>query len=96
MSGEAENNWHLSKTIPISIILGMVVQVAALVWWGGQIESRVSVAERDIGRVERQQEAALRVAQSQAESLATIRAEISGLRGDMNRLIRVVERGAGP
>lgn len=95
MQIDADKAWHLDKKVPVAIIAVLLMQVAGLVWWGSQIESRVSVAERDITRVERQQETARRAAQLQAVQLGRIEENLSAMRTDIQRLIETLDRRTG-
>ena len=40
-----EEEWHLSKAIPVSIIIYLTVQTIGAVWWFSKIDSRVSYLE---------------------------------------------------
>jgi len=37
-----ENSWHLSKGIPIGLILALVLQSGAILWWSAKIDSQVT------------------------------------------------------
>jgi len=42
MSKEQNNNsWHLSKSVPVSLILALVIQAAAIVWTVSQMQSSI-------------------------------------------------------
>jgi hypothetical protein len=38
--------WHLSKEVPISLFLGMVVQAVAVIWFISALHSRVDANEQ--------------------------------------------------
>ena len=38
-------SWHLSKSVPISVILFLLAQTVGVLIWGVKIDSRVSVLE---------------------------------------------------
>jgi hypothetical protein len=40
--------WHLDKRVPISLIITLLAQTVAIVWWAAAIEGRVSVLEVNI------------------------------------------------
>lgn len=42
---EKNENWHLDKKVPLSIILTIFVQTIGLVWWAVQLDSRVNAME---------------------------------------------------
>jgi hypothetical protein len=37
--------WKIDKHIPIAVILAMVMQTFAIIWWAAQMEARVNVLE---------------------------------------------------
>jgi len=44
----SDSSWHLDKRVPISIIVALLAQSAAIVWWGSQLQIRVELIEADI------------------------------------------------
>lgn len=44
MNGEGER-WHLSKAVPVSIIMFLIVQTIGLVIWATKLDSRVATLE---------------------------------------------------
>jgi len=47
-----EESWHLSKSVPISFILAIVMQTLALVWYVSNLDSNVETNTREIARHE--------------------------------------------
>ena len=39
------SEWHLDKRVPVSLILGLLLQTATIIWWGARIDARVSAIE---------------------------------------------------
>ena len=85
--------WHLDKRVPVAIILGLVMQAAGFGWWAATLDQRVSVAERNITRLEAQTDALTNLAQVQAVQLGRIEENINAMRQDIGRLISIWERG---
>ena len=50
----ANENWHLSKTIPIAFLFGIAAQTVVLVWYIAGVVNMVEVNTRDIERQETQ------------------------------------------
>ena len=47
-SGDDESmkdGWHLDKKVPLSIIIALLIQTAALVMWGAKLDMRVAAVE---------------------------------------------------
>lgn len=39
------HEWKIDKHIPIAVIMAMVMQTFAIIWWAAQMEARVNVLE---------------------------------------------------
>ena len=52
MSESGDDDWHLSKSVPISFILAIVIQTFGVVWFMSSLESSVTLNARDIARYE--------------------------------------------
>ncbi len=51
MSGRFEDmkeGWHLDKKVPLSIIVTLLVQTAALIMWGAKLDGRVAQVEQSV------------------------------------------------
>ena len=91
-----EGQWHLDKRVPIALILAMVGQVAVVVWGAAvmfkDIEANRTGIESLSGRVSTLD----RAASAQAVQLGRIEENIRGMRGDVNRLLGILERRFQP
>ena len=83
----SDNEWHLSKSVPVTFILAIVAQTIALIWFVATLRNDVDVNRDSINRnltsIEQNQEqiAELRVVvQSQAVTLARIDENIKAIR----------------
>lgn len=47
-----EESWHLSKSVPITFILAIVVQTFGMIWYVSTLDSNVTLNARDIARHE--------------------------------------------
>lgn len=45
---EMKEGWHLDKKVPLSIIVALLVQTAALIMWGTKLDSRVATIEQSV------------------------------------------------
>ena len=52
MSESGDDDWHLSKSVPISFILAILLQTLGVVWFMSSLESSVTLNARDIARYE--------------------------------------------
>jgi Tfp pilus assembly protein PilO len=82
----SEDSWHLSKSVPITLIFGLLVQGAAIVWTVSMMMSDIEsnreeiiVLEKRIGRIEVS-------VQNQAISLARIDENIKAIRSSVEKM----------
>jgi len=89
--GEREQ-WHLSKSVPVSIIVVLVAQFAGFVWTFSTLSGDVSRAQADISRIDRQVEVMRASSAEQAQQLARIEERLGALHGSVDRLVHALER----
>ena len=56
-----EAKWHLDKRIPIALIVAIVVQTMAAVWWAGTSSARLDSIERRVEQMTPQAERIVRM-----------------------------------
>lgn len=79
-----QTSWHLSKSVPITLIVAIVAQTGALIWFISKIDSRIQALEHAaVLQRERDnsQDAAAR------EALASLRSDIREVDRKLDRLI---------
>jgi molecular chaperone GrpE (heat shock protein) len=85
-------HWHLSKSVPVSIIIVLVVQFGGFVATFAALKSDVTRAQADIERLDRQVEIMRTSSQEQAQRLARIEERLLGVQGSLDRLVQAIER----
>ena len=81
-----EEGWHLSKSVPATLLLGLITQAAAIVWTVSMMmadiqqntEKLIAFSER-VSKVEN-------MVQSQAVSMARIDENIQHIRGAVEKM----------
>ena len=87
MSKEQNNNsWHLSKSVPVSLILALVLQASAIVWTVSQMQSSIEANAMSIVRIETRTEKLELAVQGQAVALARIDENIKAIRMSVERI----------
>jgi hypothetical protein len=86
-------HWHLDRRVPIALILSLVIQTSAIIWWASSINERVATNSQKVAILDTRTENMRGVAQEQAVQLGRIEEQIGGLRSDIGRLIVTIERG---
>jgi len=81
-----KNNWHLSKSVPVSLILALVIQAAAIVWTVSQMQSNIEANAMSIVKIETRTEKLELAVQGQAVALARIDENIKAIRMSVERI----------
>lgn len=81
----ADNSWHLSKSVPVTFILAIVMQTIALVWFVSSLDSEIENNTRELVRHETRLIALEASVQAQAVAMARIDENINAIKGMMER-----------
>lgn len=76
----SDEPWHLSKSVPLSIILAVIAQTVTLVWFIAGLDASVTQNTRDLARHEARLEVLETIVQGQAISIARMDANIQAIR----------------
>lgn len=79
-------SWHLSKSVPLSLIGAILCQTVALVWYVSSLDSTVTINARDIARHEVRIQAIEKTAQDQAIMLTRIDANLNAIRDIIEKM----------
>ena len=86
MADQNNNNWHLSKSVPVTLIVALVLQAAAIVWTVSQMQSSIEANASNIIRLESRTEKLELLVQNQAVALARIDENIKAIRTHVERI----------
>lgn len=75
-----DTSWHLSKSVPISFIIGILMQTVALVWYVSTLDSAIRTNTRDLTKHETRIETLEKTVQTQAVAVARIDENIKAIR----------------
>jgi hypothetical protein len=78
--------WHLSKTVPVSFILAIITQTAALVWFVSALNSGVEANAKDIVRHDTRIETLQTIVQGQAVALGRMDENIKAIRAAVEKM----------
>jgi hypothetical protein len=84
----ANEQWHLSKSVPISFIVAIIGQTAALVWFIASMNNEIEVNARDIVRHDARIEVLADSVQENTVTLARIGESIEAIRATLERMER--------
>jgi len=79
-------SWHLSKSVPLSLIAAIAAQTLGMVWYITSLDSNVETNAREIARHEVRIQAIEKTAQDQAVMLARIDENLNAIRDIVERM----------
>lgn len=86
MADDKEGSWHLSKSVPLQVIVGLFIQAGAIVWTVSMMMSDIEKNMQDIMVLEITVSELETVVQSQQVSLARIDENIKAIRDAVERM----------
>jgi hypothetical protein len=87
-----KESWHLSKQVPIALIIGLLVQTFTVFMWSGKMEARMEHAERQIGVLNQNDITMRDNAARLTEALARVEERIGAQIEAMRRLEAAITR----
>ena len=81
-----EDNWHLSRSVPITLIFGLIAQAAAIVWTVSMMMSDIERNSEEIMRLQSRIAIVEDAAQRQAISMARIDENIKAIRQSVEKM----------
>ena len=85
-------SWHLSKSVPVTLIVAIILQTISLVWYVSSLDSSVKNNARDLVRQETRINTLEKTVQSQAVSLGRIDENIKAIRNLVERMAEQAEK----
>lgn len=83
-----DNSWHLSKSVPITLVAAIVLQTVAIVWYVSQLDGSVRNNTRDLVRHETRLESLERIVQTQAVTMARMDENIKAIRNAVEEMAK--------
>jgi hypothetical protein len=77
--------WHLSRSVPITLIFAILCQTIALIWFVATLSNDVETSKTDIIRLDARTSSLEITVQNQAITLARIDENIKGIREYLER-----------
>ena len=81
-----EDNWHLSRSVPITLIFGLIAQAAAIVWTVSMMMSDIERNGEEIMRMQSRLSVVEDATQRQAISMARIDENIKAIRQSVEKM----------
>lgn len=80
------DSWHLSKSVPVTLIIGLITQGAAIVWTVSMMMSDISANREDIVNVQNRVGRLEEAVHEQAVSMARIDENIKAIRQAVEKM----------
>jgi hypothetical protein len=48
MTEETDHQWHLDKKVPLALIVTLLLQSGAFIWWAAKADNRLEYLERTV------------------------------------------------
>ncbi len=81
-----QEGWHLSKSVPVTFILAILMQTVALVWYVSTLDAAIKNNSRELARQEARLETVEKTVQSQAIMLGRIDENIKAIRSSVEKM----------
>lgn len=75
-----EEAWHLSKSIPLTLVLAIICQTIALIWFVASMRNDIDAAQKDLVRHDTRISALEDTVQAQAVTMGRIDENIKAIR----------------
>jgi len=76
----SEQEWHLSRSVPISLIFAIACQTVALIWFVATLRNDVDINKTEIIKIETRTDNLENIVQSQAVTLARMDENLKSIR----------------
>jgi len=81
-----QDGWHISKSVPATLLLGLVTQAAAIVWTVSMMMSDIDRNSENLNAFSERVTKVEEMVQSQAISMARIDENIKAIRESVERM----------
>ena len=82
----AQDGWHLSKSVPATLLLGLATQAAAIVWTVSMMMGDIERNSNDIAEFNNRMQKVESSVQTLAISMARIDANIEHIRASVSKM----------
>ena len=81
-----EDGWHISRSVPATLLVGLVTQAAAIVWTVSMMMSDIERNSQDIAEFNNRMQKVEASVQTLAISMARIDANIEHIRASVSKM----------
>jgi type VI protein secretion system component VasK len=85
---EQTNGWHITRSVPATLLLGLITQAGAIVWTVSMMMADIESNREDLIELQARVQATERSTQQQAVSMARIDENIKAIRDTIEHMAR--------
>ena len=82
----SEQEWHLSRSVPISLIFAIACQTVALIWFVATLRNDVDANKTEIIRLETRTDKLEQIVQNQAVTMGRMDENIKAIRSAVEKM----------
>lgn len=82
----SEQEWHLSRSVPISLIFAIACQTVALIWFVATLRNDVDANKTEIIRLETRTDKLEQIVQTQAVTMGRMDENIKAIRSAVEKM----------
>lgn len=83
-----EESWHLSKSIPLTLIFAIICQTIALIWFVASLRGDVDSAQRELIKQDTRISTLEQVVQNQAVTMGRMDENIKAIRDAVEAMVQ--------
>jgi len=83
-----DSGWHIAKSVPATLLLGLITQAGAIVWTVSMMMADIESNREDLIELQARVQATERSTQQQAISMARIDENIKAIRDTIEHMAR--------
>lgn len=87
-----DNDWHLDKRVPITLIVVLLVQTAGIVWFASAMNSKIEQNEARVTRLEILDSSKREIIQNNTTSIAVINENLKYIGASLSRIEAAIEK----
>lgn len=84
----SEQDWHMSKSVPISLIFAIACQTVALIWFVATLRNDVDSNRTELIRLETRTDKLEQIVQTQAVTMGRMDENIKAIRDAVEAMVR--------
>lgn len=85
-------SWHLSKSVPITLIISLILQAGSIIWVVSQMQADINNNSRNIQTIETKVAELERGVNAQAVQLGRIEENIKAVRDTLNSIAQTLQK----